>query len=225
MNRDVPNSQRRFTIDMMAGDRPNDDDPDYQPPANPNTFYHGARGLDPIMGWFFCTRIYVPDMHTEPFGDTPLPSLTLILADGTTITDEEAVCAGVEAQNNGQLLFPQAIGFDLETYLANRDGSRFQGMDRSTYVRGANPLNLPVVPEQHPAVNPPLWRAFFEAPHQACVFFTPDPADPDGPAGPDAGDITRPDCGSPTYNPDGLGLGNPAGRYVETWIDQGFGRV
>ena len=83
------------------------------------------------------------------------------------------------------------------------------GFDLAEYVglRQAG-LGPGTTPPTHPALNPPDFRAFFTADHQRCIFFTP-----------------WADCGDPVYNPDGVGLGNPSNRYIETYIDKGFGDV
>jgi hypothetical protein len=107
----------------------------------------------------------------------------------------EQMCKAIEAKHHGFGVPPQAIGFDLKKYLALREGSRISP-------------KLPQRPHTHPAQNPPQIKAFFNAKYTQCSFFTPEK-----------------DCGAPTYNPDGVGLGNPASRYLETYLDQGFGRV
>ena len=179
---------RSYTINMESGTGP--ENPEHRPP---NTLYHG----DPMnerFGNVVCTRIYVPDEGLEPFGGTELPKVTLVKADGKKLTGEK-MCAAIEARHHGFGVPPQAIGFNLKTYLGMREGSRISP-------------KLPDRPHTHPAQNPPQIKAFFNTLYTQCSFFTPEK-----------------DCGAPTYNPDGVGLGNPASRYLETYIDQGFGRV
>lgn len=162
----------------------------------PNTLYH-AGPANVFFGNFICTRIYVPDQGLEPFGGTQLPEMTLIMKDGRRLQGEQ-MCEAVDANNRGFGAPPQAIDFDIHQYLALREGRRIDPQN----------LNLPERPPTHPAKNPPEFKAFFTTDHQKCVFFTPEE-----------------DCGDPVNNPDGVGLGNPLGRYVESYLDQGFGRV
>jgi hypothetical protein len=192
---------RDYTIRMVSGEIPENPED-----RAPNTMYHG-NAFDPVYGWFVCTRIYVPDLGTEPFGNTALPEVTLVMPDGSRQVGDE-MCETVNAKNHGQTIFPQAIGFDLDTYLGLRDGSRYEGLN--TVWTGDNPKGLPDVPVSWPAQDPPEWKAFFNAAHQQCTFFTPWEDC-------DAGEIEN--------NPDGIGLGNPAGRYMETWIDRNLGQV
>jgi hypothetical protein len=179
---------RSFTLNLLGGAAPEGTRP-------PNTLYHGGPFND-FFGNFICTRIYVPDQGLEPFGGTQLPEMTLVMKeDGTRLQGEE-MCKAVDASNGGFGVPPQAIGFDLDQYLALREGRR---IDPSLpYDR----------PPTHPAKNPPEFKAFFTTDHQQCVFFTPEE-----------------DCGDPDKDLDGVGLGNPLGRYVESYLDQGFGRV
>lgn len=146
----------------------------------------GAKGIG-RFGHVICARIYVPDRGTGPFGGTRLPQVSLSLPDGSTL-EGEAMCLAVDALHRGFGVPPSSPGFDLRAYLARREA--------------------PGRPSTHPAQDPPLFRAFFNARHQGCVFFTPEA-----------------DCGASVYNPAGVGLGNPSNRYIETWADQGFGRV
>lgn len=177
---------RSYTLNLLGGSAPDD--------RPPNTLYH-AGPANAFLGNFICTRIYVPDQGLEPFGGTQLPEMTLIMEDGERLQGEQ-MCEAVDANNSGFGAPPQAIGFDIDQYLALREGRRI------------NP-GLPYDrPPTHPAKNPPEFKAFFTADHQQCVFFTPEE-----------------DCGDPINNPDGVGLGNPLGRYVESYLDQGFGRV
>ena len=179
---------RSYTINMVSGLRPEDPED-----RKSNTLYHGDP-MDKHLGNVVCTRIYVPDQGLEPFGGTELPRVTLIQADGKRLTGEK-MCTAIDAKHGGFTAPPQAIGFNLKQYLARREGSRL------------NP-ELPVRPVTHPAVNPPEFKAFFNAEYTQCSFFTPEK-----------------DCGTPVNNPDGVGLGNPAGRYIESYLDQGFGKV
>jgi len=112
-----------------------------------------------------------------------------------TELEGEEMCESVEALNHGFGAPPQAIGFNLGQYLALREGSRL------------NPM-LPDRPHTWPASDPPDFKAFFNAAFMRCSFFTPEI-----------------DCGDDTYNPDGVGLGNAASRYMESYLDNGFGRV
>lgn len=179
---------RSYTINMVSGLRPED-----PKDRNVNTLYHG-KPMSKHMGNVVCTRIYVPDQGLEPFGGTELPKVTLIQADGKRLTGEK-MCKTIDAKHGGFMAPPQAIGFNLKKYLGMREGSRL------------NPA-LPDRPKTHPALNPPEFKAFFNAKHTQCSFFTPEK-----------------DCGDPVHNPDGVGLGNPAGRYIESYLDQGFGKV
>jgi hypothetical protein len=173
--------------------------PDNIPPdpadREPNTLYSSGPRPGPF-GTFLCVRIYVPDAKDYPFGDTLLPEVTLVEPDGTVLTDDEAVCEAVDALNKGFGVVPQAIGFDLGDYVFLRQAG---------LSLGPNPAPTPPT---HPALDPPDFKAFFNAEHQRCSFFTP-----------------QLDCGDPTFNPDGVGLGNPSNRYIETYIDKGFGDV
>ena len=172
---------RSYTLNLLGGSAPDD--------RPPNTLYHAAPA-NAFLGNFICTRIYVPDQGLEPFGGTQLPEMTLIMEDGGRLQGEQ-MCEAVDANNSGFGAPPQAIGFDIDQYLALREGRRI------------NP-GLPYDrPPTHPAKNPPEFKAFFTADHQQCVFFTPEK-----------------DCGNPINNPDGVGLGNPLGRYVESYLDQ-----
>ena len=176
---------RSYTIRLVNGSLPEDPQD-----REPNTLYSNGPQPGPF-GNLLCHRIYVPDQKTEPFGDTQLPEVTLIQADGSKLVDQ-AMCEAVDALNKGFGAPPQAIGFDLATYVGLRQAGLGPGK----------------TPPTHPATNPPVFRAFFEANHQRCVFFTP-----------------TADCGDPVYNPDGVGLGNPSNRYIETYVDRGFGDV
>ena len=161
---------RSYTVRLVNGLLP--ENPDDREPR------HLAERLIPgPFGNLLCQRIYVPDQKTEPFGDTQLPEVTLVQPDGSKLTGK-AMCEAVDALNKGFAAPPQAIGFDLTTYV----GLRQAGLGAGT-------------PPTHPATNPPVFRAFFDASHQRCVFFTPNA-----------------DCGEPVYNPDGVGLGNPSNR-------------
>lgn len=157
----------------------------------PNTLYASGPRPGPF-GNFLCVRIYVPDAKDYPFGDTLLPEVTFVEPDGTVLTDDEAVCEAVDALNKGFGVVPQAIGFDLTTYVGLRQFG----------------LGVGTTPPTHPANDPPVFRAFFNAEHTRCAFFTP-----------------QLDCGTPVLNPDGVGLGNPSNRYIETYVDRGFGEV
>ncbi|MBW2499074.1 MAG: hypothetical protein JRF61_17475 [Deltaproteobacteria bacterium] len=147
------------------------------------------------FGNFLCVRIYVPDKGTEPFGDVKLPEVTLVQADGSAL-EGEALCEATDALNRGFAVPPQAAGFDRETYLFLRQAGLSVG-----------PSPMPT-PPTHPAADPPDFKAFFNRDHQQCSFFTP-----------------QLDCGTPVLDPDGAGLGNPSNRYIETYIDRGFGEV
>lgn len=181
--------QRSYTMRFVDGSAPED-------PADrePNTLYRGGPTPGPF-GNFMCVRIYVPDKRTEPFGNTELPEVSLTLADGTELQDE-ALCEEIDAINKGFGVPPQAIGFDLDTYLFLRQAGLSLG-----------PAPAPT-PPTHPATDPPVFRAFFNTEHTRCAFFTP-----------------QLDCGTPVLNPDGVGLGNPSNRYIETYADKGHGEV
>jgi hypothetical protein len=177
--------KRSYTMRVVNQLLPQDPDE-----REPNTLYSSGPRPGPF-GNFLCQRIYVPDQRKEPFGDTTLPEVTLLLPDGSRLKDE-AMCEAVDALNQGFAAPPQALGFDLLEYIGLRQVGLGPGSTPST----------------HPALNPPEFRAFFTADHQRCVFFTP-----------------LADCGNPVYNPDGVGLGNPSNRYIESYIDKGFGEV
>lgn len=187
---------RSYTMYLESGFGP--DDPADRPA---NTLYHGDPS-NAFFGNFLCTRIYVSDQGAEPFGGTPLPEVTLEYEDGRQLTGE-SMCEAVNALSHGFGVPPQAIGFDLDNYLKLREGARYNEL----YVNNTDP-SLPERPYTHPAQNPPEFKAFFNTDYTMCSFFSPGE-----------------DCGDPTYNPDGVGLGNPAGRYIESYLDQGFGRV
>jgi hypothetical protein len=187
---------RSYTLHLVSGDKPAE-------PA-PNTLYNRPATVH-AFGNFLCSRIYVPDQKTEPFGNTELPKVSLT-RDGDVLTGE-AMAAAIHVKSNrvgasgviksGFAVLPTAPGqIDIAPYLGLRE----------TGLTGS-PVTTPAT---HPAMNPPVFRAFFNAEHQRCVFFTPEK-----PGG----------CGDATLNPDGLGLGNPSNRYIETYVDQGFGRV
>ena len=188
---------RSYTMYLEPGMGP--DDPADRPA---NTLYHGDPS-NPLFGHFLCTRLYVPDEGTEPFGGTELPEVILERENGSRLTGKD-MCKAVSAKNHGFIAPPQAIGFDFNTYLESREGSRINTMRDPA---NADP-DLPYRRPTHPAKNPPEFKAFFNTDFTFCSFFTPEQ-----------------DCGDSTYNPDGVGLGNPAGRYVESYLDQGFGHV
>jgi hypothetical protein len=191
---------RSYTLSVVNADKPD------EPAAN--TLYNRPATVHPF-GNFLCSRIYVPDQKTEPFGDTELPTVSLT-RDGEVLTGE-AMAAAIHVRSNrvvlpngptdiiksGFAVLPTAPG---QTNIAGYLGLREAGLT-------GNPTTTPAT---HPATNPPVFRAFFNAEHQRCVFFTP--FKPEG-------------CGDASLDPDGLGLGNPSNRYIETYVDQGFGRV
>lgn len=177
---------RSYTLNIVNADEPAN-------PA-PNTLYNRPAEAHQF-GNFLCSRIYVPDQGTEPFGDTELPAVSLT-RNGEVLTGE-AMAVAIDAKNRGFAVLPTAPGqISIASYL----GLREAGLT-------GNPATTP---DTHPATNPPVFRAFFNTNHQKCSFFTP--LQPGG-------------CGDATLNPDGVGLGNPSNRYIETYVDQGFGKL
>jgi hypothetical protein len=118
-----------------------------------------------------------------------------LLQSDGTRLEGEEMCEAIDAKNDGFGVPAPAPGFNLATYQGLREGAPF------------NPA-LPDRPPTWPAQDPPQFKAFFNTEHQQCTIFTPEQ-----------------DCGDPINNPDGVGLGNPLSRYVESYLDQGFGRV
>ena len=189
--RGIAASDSSYTINIVSGSQPAS--------PIPNTLFNEPfdEASNPF-GNFLCSRIYVPDQNTGIFGYTALPTVTLKRG-GQTYTGKQ-MCNAVDALNKGYGLPNKAIGFDADDYVVRRETG----------------FGVGITPPTHPAVNPPKFRAFFNTPHQECLFFTPDL---------DNGLEPPEGCGSPTLNPDGVGLGNPSSRYVETYVDRGFGEV
>lgn len=142
---------RSYTIRVIQGAVPSD-----PTQITPNTLFQGGPTPTPF-GNFLCSRIYVPDKGTEPFGNTRLPRVSLRLQSGEVLQGAP-MCQRLDSQNKG-FGGPPSSSLDLKTYLDLRQGR--PGID-------------PPRPPTHPATNPPVFRAFFNQQHQTCVFFTPE---------------------------------------------------
>lgn len=112
-----------------------------------------------------------------------------------TVLQGAPMCEKLNAQNHG--FGPTSSDFG------------FVGLQNYVALRQGRPGIDPPRPPTWPAESTPVFRAFFNSTYQTCIFFTPEQG-----CGPD-----------PVLDPAGVGLGNPSNRYVETWIDRGFGEV
>jgi hypothetical protein len=153
-------------------------------PAQPerNTLYTGQTDPNDRIG--MSQRNYLPDKGIDGTGGVGLPKLTLNLADGTQLKGEAACQMLDPIEDKSTSTFPQAVW-------------------KALVAGSSDPANAP-------AMNPPVWERFWNAPYSVAGAFISDPAEREA-----------------TYPPSDVGgfQSNPDTRYLTLPISLNYGRV
>jgi hypothetical protein len=135
--RDV--KKRNYTLHIVSGDVPAD--------RAPNTVYTGTTDPDVRIG--MSMRNYLPDKGLDGTGGVGLPTLTLNLADGSTLQGQAACDMLAPTEDKSTSTFPQDAW-------------------KSLVAGSPDPANAP-------ATNPPTWERFWNATFSVAGIFIDDP--------------------------------------------------